>query len=65
MRNLSEEAVDVEIEDYLGQNVDQLLTNFEGEFQYVKESGIWSASISVKPGETAEVEIEYRVRYAN
>ncbi|HCO70234.1 hypothetical protein [Mesotoga sp.] len=65
LRNLSEEAVDVEIEDYLGQNVDQLLTNFEGEFRYVKESGIWSASISVKPGETAEVEIEYRVRYAN
>jgi len=65
LRNLSEEAVDVEIEDYLGQNADQLLTNFEGEFKHVKESGIWSATISVKPGETTEVEIEYRVRYVN
>lgn len=65
LRNLSEEAIDVEIEDYLGQNADQFLTNFEGRFDYVKESGIWSATISVKPNETAEVEIEYRIRYAN
>ncbi|MBN2252078.1 MAG: hypothetical protein JW701_00155 [Kosmotogaceae bacterium] len=65
LRNLSEETVDVEIEDYLGQNADQLLTNLEGEFEYVKESGIWSTEISVKPSETAEVEIEYRIRYTN
>ncbi|HDP77773.1 MAG TPA: hypothetical protein ENN47_06250 [Mesotoga infera] len=65
LRNLSGETVDVKIEDYLGQNADQLLTNFADEFEYVKESGIWSAEISVKPGETAEVEIEYRIRYAN
>ncbi len=66
VRNLSEETVTVEIEDYLGQNAEQFHLNCEDcDFEYIKETGMWTYTVSVDPGEVAEVEVEYRVRFAN
>ncbi|MBN2219243.1 MAG: hypothetical protein JW697_03090 [Kosmotogaceae bacterium] len=65
VRNLSEETSAVEIEDYLGQNVDQISVGNDEKFEYVKTEGKWSAVIMVGPDQIEEVEVDYRVRYGN
>jgi len=65
VRNLSEETSAVVIEDYLGQNVDQINMENNEKFEYVKAEGKWSAVITVEPDQIAEVKVDYRVRYGN
>jgi len=65
VRNLSEETSAVVIEDYLGQNVDQINMENNEKFEYVKAEGKWSAVVTVEPDQIAEVKVDYRVRYGN